>query len=83
MENNGRIFKENSLTGRFGLDSIMLNKMIFESLEEIEIVNTLIEFIEAGCLLELEKLQSIRLENVGLRDVAAEYFSRFEIGQVI
>ncbi len=69
LEDGGRVFKENSLTGRFGLDAIFLNRILFEFLEELQVVNTAIEFIEAGCLEGLEYLRVVRLENVGLKEV--------------
>lgn len=83
LENGYSIYKQNALTGSFGIDPILMNYFMFENLEEIEIVNTFIDFIQSGALAPLKHLRVVRLENVNLKNVIDFYFTQFQIGQTI
>jgi len=82
IEDGGVVYKKNSLTGRFGIDSILINKFLFEYLEELEIINTEIEFIEDGCLERLEYLKVLKLMNVGLKRILEASVNWLSGGQI-
>ena len=77
-----RIFSKNSPTGYFAIDPLVMNFFMFKELEELEITNTFIDFIQPESLLPLKKLKTLRLENVGLKNVINAYFDRFQIEQI-
>ena len=58
----------------------MLNEFVFADLEELEIVNTFIDYIESNVLLELTNLRVVRLENVRLKSIVKSYLSDFALG---
>lgn len=81
LENGYGIYKANSPTGNFAIDPILMNIFMFQHLEELEIVNTYLDFIIPAVLLPLEKLRTIRFENVDLKNVIGFYFSdQFQLG---
>lgn len=71
-------FSRNSPTGFFAIDQLLMNYFMFKELEELEITNTVIDFIEPSSLLPLGKLKILRLENVGLKSIMLAYFDRFK-----
>ena len=74
-----KTFRQNSPDGTFGLDRFLLNIFMFEELEELEITNTFLDFIEASAMSRLTKLVRVRLENVYLKNVINTYFSDLRV----
>ncbi len=68
------IFRKNSLTNSFGIDQLLLNTYLFKELEELEIKNTFVDFIDSNTLSQFNNLKLIRLENVYLKNVIENYF---------
>lgn len=81
LKNGFGIYKANSPTGNFAIDPILMNIFMFQHLEELEIVNTYLDFIIPAVLLPLEKLKVVRFANVNLKNVIGYYFSdQFQFG---
>lgn len=72
-------FSINSPAKLFGLDIYLLDFILFQSLEELEIVNTQLDFVESDTIAHLQNLRILRLENVNLKNVIEFYFDRLEI----
>ena len=72
IQNAGNIFKNNNPGLRFGIDGGLLNNLVFADLEELSIVNTNLDYIQSFIFNQesyFTKLQTIRLENVGLKEL--------------
>lgn len=67
-------FKKNPNVEIFGLDSFFMNQIVFQDLEEIEIRNTWLEYLDEGAFFGLNNLKVVRLENVHLFDVIQRFY---------
>jgi len=59
---------------QFGIDFQMLNNKMFEYLEELEIKNTYLDYIQSNAFNFLLNLKVVRLENVNLKNIIEFYF---------
>ncbi len=63
------LFKTISPGQLFGLDSSLINIALFRHIEELEIVNTWLDYIDPEFLGLLSSLKTLRFENVNLKNV--------------
>jgi hypothetical protein len=63
------LFKTISPGQLFGLDSTLINIALFRYIEELEIVNTWLDYIDPEFLGLLSYLKTLRFENVNLKNV--------------
>ena len=69
LANIFNLFKEISPGNLFGLDSSLINIALFRYIEELEIVNTWLDYIDSEFLTLLEHLKTLRFENVNLKNI--------------
>ena len=78
IENARDIFKKNSDNNRFGIDNGLLNNKVFAELNELEIINTNVDFIESFIFtqeLNYKSLNTVRFENIGLKELITKEVS--------
>lgn len=68
------IFSNNSPIRKFVLDDLLLSPVLFSELEELEIVNTRVDYIISNSMSQLTNLRVVKLENVNLRSIINHYF---------
>jgi hypothetical protein len=69
------IFQMNSNDKRFGINFFTIERNVFKNLEELELVNIKLDFIDSIAFESLTKLSVLRLENVNLVNVIRAYFN--------